>query len=91
MTHERAVLDDLMRHIESLATAEGAERVIAVTVRLGPLSHFTPGHFREHFEWAAAGGVAEGAEVSARVDEDLTGTAAQGVVLEDLRVRLPAS
>lgn len=90
MTHERAVLDDLMRHIESLAGAEGAERVVAVTVRLGPLSHFTPDHFREHFVWAAEGGIAEGAEVTATLDEDLTGTAAQGVVLEDMRVRLPA-
>ena len=89
MTHERAVLDDLMRHIESLARAEGARRVTAVSVRLGPFSHFTPEHFREHFRWASEGGVADGAVVSARVDASLEGDAAQGVVLEELSVELP--
>lgn len=89
MTHERALLDDLMRRIETVAHAEGAERVTAISVRLGPLSHFTAEHFREHFDWTAAGTVAEGAAVSARIDDDLTGSAAQGVVLEDVEVRLP--
>ena len=32
---------------------------------LGPLSHFTPAHFREHFADAARGTIAEGAEVDA--------------------------
>jgi hydrogenase nickel incorporation protein HypA/HybF len=34
-----------------------------VTVRVGPLSHFTPEHFRAHFADAAAGTVADGAIV----------------------------
>jgi hydrogenase nickel incorporation protein HypA/HybF len=45
------------------ATAEGAERVTRIRVRLGALAHFTPEHFREHFEEASGGTVAENAAV----------------------------
>ena len=90
MTHERALMDDLMREIESVALAEGAERVTAVSVRLGPLSHFTPDHFREHFRWASEGGVAEGASVRVVEWEDVEGANAQGVVLAEVEVADPA-
>ena len=40
-----------------------------VTVQLGALSHFTPEHFREHFEDATRGTLAEGADVDAELDE----------------------
>ena len=86
MTHERALLDDLMGRIDSLARAEGAERVVRISVRLGALSHFTPEHFREHFEWAAQGTIAEGATVEAEIDPELGGEAAQGVLLEDVEL-----
>ena len=49
--------------LQSLALAEGGRRVTRIRVRLGALSHFTPEHFREHFEDAARGTLAEGAEV----------------------------
>ena len=79
--HERAVMDRLMAAIEQAARAEGAVRVTRVRVRLGALSHFTPEHFREHFEGAARGTVAEGAEVEAELAEDPTEPDAQGVRL----------
>ena len=61
--HEKALLDDLMAKILAVADAEGGARVSRITVWLGALSHFTPEHFREHFDDAARGTVAEGAEV----------------------------
>ncbi len=86
--HEKAVMDDLVRAIEGQARAEGARRVTRVRVRLGALSHFTPEHFREHFEDATRGTVAEGALVEAEEAADPTEPAAQGVLLEELDVEV---
>lgn len=84
--HERALMQDVMRKIDEVASESGAGRVTAVQVRLGPLSHFTPAHFAEHFADASRGTRAEGALVAARVDDDLTGEHAAGVVLESVEV-----
>ncbi|MGZ8715983.1 MAG: hydrogenase/urease maturation nickel metallochaperone HypA [Gaiellaceae bacterium] len=86
--HERALMDDLMRTIESQARAEGALRVTRIRVRLGALSHFTPGHFREHFADASRGTLAEGADVETELRTDPTEAEAQGVVLESIDVEL---
>jgi hydrogenase nickel incorporation protein HypA/HybF len=80
---------DLMREVEASARAEGAARVVRIRVRLGALSHFTPEHFREHFEDASRGTLAEGAEVEAELASDPTEPAAQGVVLESVELELP--
>jgi hydrogenase nickel incorporation protein HypA/HybF len=86
--HEKALMDDLIRKLEAEARSEGARRVTRIRVRLGALSHFTEAHFREHFEDAARGTVAEGAEVEAELRTDPTEPAAQGVVLESIEVEL---
>jgi len=84
--HERALMTDVMRKVESVAAREGAGRVVRLEVRLGALSHFTPEHFREHFEDVSRGTIAEGAEVNATVDDDVTDEHAQGVILESVEV-----
>lgn len=84
--HERALMQDVMTKIEEIAGAEGVERVTRVGVRLGALSHFTPSHFCEHFADASLGTIAQGAEVDAVVDEDITDPLARDVVLESLEV-----
>ncbi len=86
--HEQALMDDLMRKIEATAAAEGAARVTRIRVRLGALSHFTEAHFREHFEHAAAGTLAEAATVEAELGTDPTDPEAQSVVLESVDVEL---
>ena len=86
--HEKHLTEDLVRKLEALAAQEGGSQVTRIRVRLGALSHFTPEHFREHFEEAAAGTLAEGAEVEAEVDSDLTAPGAQGVVLETVELEL---
>lgn len=85
--HERALMDDLVRKVLAVAEAEGASSVARIWVRLGALSHFTPPHFREHWADATRGTLAEGAEVEATMDEDLTGDEAPGVVLQSVEVR----
>jgi hydrogenase nickel incorporation protein HypA/HybF len=82
--HEKALMDDLIRRLEAEAQAEGAGRVTRIRVRLGALSHFTEAHFREHFEDAARGTLAEGAAVEAVLRTDPTEPEAQGVVLESI-------
>jgi hydrogenase nickel incorporation protein HypA/HybF len=84
--HEQALMRDVMREIQARADAEGAARVTRVRVRLGALSHFTEGHFREHFEDAARGTPAEGAAVEAELGSDPREPGAQGVVLESIEL-----
>lgn len=82
--HERALMRDLLGRVDEAARAEGATRVTSVRVRVGPLSHFTPEHFREHFADAARGTIAEGASVVVASD-----AAGADVVLESLELELP--
>jgi hydrogenase nickel incorporation protein HypA/HybF len=86
--HEQALMSDVMREIERVAAGEGASRVTRVAVRFGPLSHFTPEHFREHFVDASRGTIAEGADVDARLDGEITGDRARDVVLEAVEVEV---
>ena len=80
--HEKHLTEDLVRELQAIAAREGGTRVTRIRVRLGALSHFTPEHFGEHFEDAARGTVAEGAEVQAELSTDITEPGAQGVLLE---------
>ncbi len=86
--HERHLTEDLVRELERLAETEGGGHVTRIRVRLGALSHFTPDHFREHFAQAAAGTVAEGAEIQAELAADPTDPRAQDVVLETVELEL---
>ncbi len=86
--HEQALMDDLVRKLETVAREEGGRRVRSVRVRLGVLSHFTPEHFREHFEDATRGTLAEGAQVEAELGTDPADPAASGVVLESVELEL---
>ena len=88
--HEKALMDDLMAKILAVAEAEGGGRVVRIRVHLGALSHLTPAHFREHFDDAARGTLAEGAEIEAELGTDLTATNATGVVLESVEVAVGA-
>jgi hydrogenase nickel incorporation protein HypA/HybF len=84
--HERALMKDVMAKIEEVARADGAVRVTRVRVRLGALSHFTAAHFREHFDDASSGTIAEGAVVDAVLADDLADPRARDVVLESVEV-----
>lgn len=86
--HEKHLTEDLVRKLEALADVEGGRRVTRIRVQLGALSHFTPDHFREHFEAAAVGTLAEGAEVQAEMTTDPTAPGAQDVLLETVELEL---
>ena len=84
--HEASLIDALVRRIESVARAEGAGRVVSVSVWLGALSHFSKAHFAEHFEEATRGTIAEGARLDVTLSEDLDHPDAQHVRLEGVEV-----
>lgn len=84
--HEQSLIKALVRQLEQVAASEHAAKITALHVWCGALSHFTPHHFREHFERAAAGTVAEGAAVTVEVSEDVTDPDASGVRLESVEV-----
>ena len=79
-------MNALMRRIETIAAAEGAEHVTVVRVRLGALAHMSPEHFREHWDAAARGGIAEQAELEIELSGDLDDPAAQDLTLVSLDV-----
>ena len=84
--HEASLMVDLMRRIEAIARAEGAKRVVGVSVWLGALSHMSETHFVEHFERAAAGTIAEGAQLDITVSADTRNANAQDLVLESVEL-----
>ena len=80
---------DLVGRVVDVAAAERASAVTRIRVRLGALSHFTPEHFREHFEDASRGTPAEGATVEALLSPDTNTAEAAGVVLESVELEVP--
>jgi len=84
--HEASLIAGLMRRVDEVAVAEGARRVVGVSVWLGALSHFSKAHFVEHFERAAAGTRAEGARLAVTVSTDAGHANAQNLVLESVEL-----
>ncbi|HLK82441.1 MAG TPA: hydrogenase/urease maturation nickel metallochaperone HypA [Xanthobacteraceae bacterium] len=84
--HEASLIVDLMRRIDGIAKAEGARRIVGVSVWLGALSHMSAEHFAEHFKRAAAGTVAAGAWLDVCVSDDLGHANAQDLVLKSVAV-----
>lgn len=61
--HERGIAQDLVRAAGVTALEEGAERVRALEVRIGSLSHIDPEALRGQVEWWSHGTIVEGAIV----------------------------
>ena len=84
--HEFSLMNSLMNRIYDVASENGAKRVVSLNVRLGALSHMSPEHFREHFEQAATGGLAESATLSIELDPDENCSTAQDILLESVEM-----
>jgi hydrogenase nickel incorporation protein HypA/HybF len=84
--HEASLMRSLMRKIDSLAAAEGAERVTTVRVWLGALSHMSAGHFQEHFEQASKTTIADGASLEIEESTDIDDPNAQHLLLRSIEV-----
>lgn len=86
--HEMSLMKGLIRQLEEMASREGARAVTSIRLRLGALSHFSAGHFREHFDRVAPGTVAQGASLEIHTSEDVRDPHAQDVVIESIEVEL---
>ena len=84
--HEFSLMADLLRKIQQLAKEAEVDQVVGVKVKLGALSHITPDHFREHFEEAIVGTVAEGAELDVEQCDDQNDPNAQDILLQSIEV-----
>jgi hydrogenase nickel incorporation protein HypA/HybF len=84
--HESSLMKGLIRKLDDLSREHGGGRITRVRVWLGALSHFSPAHFREHFDADARGSVAEGAELEITLSEDPLDPRALEVVLESADV-----
>ncbi len=84
--HEMSLLSDLMRKIDKVVHEHHAQRATHVTVKLGALSHISPSHFREHFDQAKIGTVAEEADLEVVALTDEQDEHAQEIYLESLEV-----
>ena len=84
--HEASLMKDLMGKIEGVARQQKASRVLGISVRLGALSHMSADHFREHFEVASHGTVAEGARLNIEVLTDLNDPHAQEILLDSVEI-----
>lgn len=84
--HEASLMRDLVRKVLDVVAQQGASRVVSLTVRLGALSHMDAAHFKEHFDHAAAGTVADGATIHTTVDTDIQSPTAADVMLESVEV-----
>lgn len=84
--HEHSLMNNLMNKILSLATEEKASRVTKVSVKLGALSHMSPEHFKEHFDIAARGTIAENAALETEESMDTNDPNAQLILLKSIDV-----
>jgi hydrogenase nickel incorporation protein HypA/HybF len=77
---------NLLRQVLDLAAERSAARIVGLTVRLGALSHMSAEHFREHFDEAARGTIAEGATLETIVETDIRAPGAADVLLEAIEI-----
>lgn len=87
--HELSLMKDLIRKIESIASAQSARKVLSIRVKLGALCHISPPHFMEHFVESSIGTIAEGAKIEFEVMNDITHPQAQDVLLDSLVMEDP--
>ena len=84
--HEFSLLKDLLGKIKTIAEENASDKVIGVKVKLGALAHISPEHFREHFNHAVVGTLAEGAKLEIETLTDMSDPHAQEVILDSVEL-----
>ncbi len=84
--HEHGLIRALLRRIDEIAAAEGADRVVSVQVWMGALCHISDAHFRAHFAADTRATLAEGADLNLTVSTDIDHPRAQDILLESIEV-----
>ena len=84
--HEMSLMNSLVSQVNQIASREGANRVLAVKVRLGALSHMSPEHFREHFNLATRGGIAGEARLDIETSDNQQDVDAAGIIIDTVEI-----
>jgi hydrogenase nickel incorporation protein HypA/HybF len=79
--HEEAVLRDLVRKVNEVASAYPGKKVQRIELWVGALSHITGPQLSARWPTAAASTAAEHARIDVSTSTDLNDPRAQGVVL----------
>jgi hydrogenase nickel incorporation protein HypA/HybF len=84
--HEKSLIDDLMRKILLLAKDKQATAITKVRVKLGALSHLSKEHFKEHFDAASQGTIAQDAAIEIEEGKNIDDPDASSIVLKTIDV-----
>jgi len=84
--HEFSLLKDLLNKVKTIAEDNNSDKVIGVKVKLGALAHISPNHFREHFEQAVKGTIAEDAKLEVEALTDMSNPHAQEIILDSVEI-----
>jgi hydrogenase nickel incorporation protein HypA/HybF len=84
--HEMSLMNSLMNKIFELSDKNNCKKVKKVSVWIGALSHMSKSHFKEHFDRASKGTLAENAELDITLSEDINHPNAQNILLESIDV-----
>jgi hydrogenase nickel incorporation protein HypA/HybF len=82
--HESSLLRNLIQQLETLAREHDAKRLSRVRLSIGVAAGVSPAHLREHFVHAAAGTVAEGAQLDIVERDDPCEPHARDILLESI-------
>jgi hydrogenase nickel incorporation protein HypA/HybF len=80
--HESGMIEELLEKVEAAARANSASKVVSISVAIGAFGMIEPDHLREHFEIAAAGTPAAGAELRVRTCDEPWGLLLESIELE---------
>ena len=84
--HEFTHLKYIMEKLTQISEQEGGARIAVVRVTIGALTHVSPSYFQAHFERAASGTVAQGADLVVLENMDKDDPLAQEIVLNSVDI-----
>jgi hydrogenase nickel incorporation protein HypA/HybF len=84
--HETHVVDNLVHQVVERAQKKRAVKILKISVKLGAFSLMSPMHFREHFNIAAQGTIAENAELEIETSDDIHDPNANRVLLKSFEI-----
>jgi hydrogenase nickel incorporation protein HypA/HybF len=84
--HESSLIPALLNTVERVAREAEAEKIVRISLTVGAFAAIAPDHLREHFVIAAAGTVAEGADLDIALLSDPGDPLAYMVQVQSLEV-----
>jgi Zn finger protein HypA/HybF involved in hydrogenase expression len=84
--HEASLIANLLRHVNDVARAHRARRVVVIRLKVGPWSHCSPEHLQAHFAYAARDTIAAEARLEVEVVSAMAASWAQDVLLDSIEV-----